>query len=502
LIDEAEIRDQFAIKKPIIYWLPILLILFLCGLFIHLQKLELSAEEPRRATVALEMIESGEYIVPHLYGIPYYNKPPLHNWLIAGTMQISNSRAEWTVRLPGILSYLLTGLLLFLAMRRFIDERVAIWSAVLYWFSADLLFYASIFSGELDLFFSLLIFANALCIFNIGNSPNKLIWWLLAYILLAAAVMTKSWIALHFHFFALIGWMLLRKSFKSFFSLAHLIGLCLFVVLLSAYFVTYNSEGNLKMLLLNSLVEAGSKVSEDGNGLWTNMLKRWISFPLTFLKITLPASLLLLLLLKNKSSALLKKNAFLAFSFLFVVVNIWPYWFFIELHDRYLYAFVPFVVVICVHIWSESRHFKKLRRFVIASLYIMAIGRILYNLFVMPALQDGELSQSYMYRDVCNQISEITSGQEVNLLYKAKEFPLPEYFFKDTGVERQPYIPYQIPYYLQRNTGKCPKLVSTTQSGQYYLIDQIELSKYKHLDSLFSFEEQWHGSTMVLCKHP
>ena len=54
--------------------------------FNHL--LELMAEEPRRSIIAIEMLKSGDFAIPHIYGEIYYNKPPLYNWLIAGSMAI------------------------------------------------------------------------------------------------------------------------------------------------------------------------------------------------------------------------------------------------------------------------------------------------------------------------------------------------------------------------------------------------------------------------------
>ncbi len=40
-------------------------------------------DEPRYAQVAREMLETGEWLVPHLNGIVYTEKPPLYFWLIA-----------------------------------------------------------------------------------------------------------------------------------------------------------------------------------------------------------------------------------------------------------------------------------------------------------------------------------------------------------------------------------------------------------------------------------
>ena len=39
-------------------------------------------DEPRYAEVAREMMETGDYLVPHLNGVVYPDKPPFFFWLI------------------------------------------------------------------------------------------------------------------------------------------------------------------------------------------------------------------------------------------------------------------------------------------------------------------------------------------------------------------------------------------------------------------------------------
>ncbi|MEO0811584.1 MAG: glycosyltransferase family 39 protein, partial [Myxococcota bacterium] len=65
---------------------PLLLALALITLVIYVYRLDFIPprwEEPRRCTVAFEMIERGNYAVPTVYNELYTKKPPLQNWLIA-----------------------------------------------------------------------------------------------------------------------------------------------------------------------------------------------------------------------------------------------------------------------------------------------------------------------------------------------------------------------------------------------------------------------------------
>ena len=45
----------------------------------------LDPDEGRYAEIPREMIESGDYITPHLNYVKYYEKPPLYYWLTAGS---------------------------------------------------------------------------------------------------------------------------------------------------------------------------------------------------------------------------------------------------------------------------------------------------------------------------------------------------------------------------------------------------------------------------------
>src|ERR1051326_6540835 len=71
---------------------------------------EIKSEEGRRILPAVAMLESGNYIVPHIGSDTYFSKPPLVNWLIAASFKISGIRDEWTARLPSVLSVLAVAL--------------------------------------------------------------------------------------------------------------------------------------------------------------------------------------------------------------------------------------------------------------------------------------------------------------------------------------------------------------------------------------------------------
>jgi 4-amino-4-deoxy-L-arabinose transferase-like glycosyltransferase len=52
---------------------------------------------------AVQMLESGKYLVPDVGTEPYLRKPPLVNWLVAGSVTLFGVRNEWAARLPSAL---------------------------------------------------------------------------------------------------------------------------------------------------------------------------------------------------------------------------------------------------------------------------------------------------------------------------------------------------------------------------------------------------------------
>ncbi len=76
----------------------------------RLGSLEIKSEEGRRVLPAVTMLETGNYIVPQVGSEPYLRKPPLVNWLVAGSFKLFGVRNEWAARLPSVLCVLAVAL--------------------------------------------------------------------------------------------------------------------------------------------------------------------------------------------------------------------------------------------------------------------------------------------------------------------------------------------------------------------------------------------------------
>ncbi len=65
-----------------------------------------------QAQIARNMLQSGDWVIAHLDGVPYIEKSPLVYWLMAGSMRLFGPR-DWAARIPVALAAILLGFLTF-----------------------------------------------------------------------------------------------------------------------------------------------------------------------------------------------------------------------------------------------------------------------------------------------------------------------------------------------------------------------------------------------------
>lgn len=88
-------------------------------------------DEPRFAEASREMLESGNWVVPHLNGQYRFDKPPLIYWLQAGSI-FWLGPSEMAVRLPSVLCATLTTGLLAWWGRRLAGDRAGLTAGLLW----------------------------------------------------------------------------------------------------------------------------------------------------------------------------------------------------------------------------------------------------------------------------------------------------------------------------------------------------------------------------------
>ena len=87
-------------------------------------------DEGRYSEIAREMIETGNWLVPHFWYLPHFDKPPMTYWLVAASMKLFGQN-EWAVRLPLALAGISGVWAVWLLGCSISGRRVGLWSALI-----------------------------------------------------------------------------------------------------------------------------------------------------------------------------------------------------------------------------------------------------------------------------------------------------------------------------------------------------------------------------------
>lgn len=115
-------------------WLQIAFLLGFCFViyFLNMGGWDLwNPDEPRYAQVAREMVDGGDWVLMHVNGKTYEDKPPLFFWLIAFSSFLWQGFSSFSVRFPSALFGTLTVLLTFFLGRKLFGSRTGFLSALI-----------------------------------------------------------------------------------------------------------------------------------------------------------------------------------------------------------------------------------------------------------------------------------------------------------------------------------------------------------------------------------
>lgn len=152
------------------------------------------------AQPAREMLETGDWIIPRMLGIPDTHKPPLTSWLIAIAIQLFGT-SEWAVRLPSVLAALATAVWLAFLAARWFGDRIGCLTGLIHLTMYHVLQFGRL--AESDIFLVLFV-ALAMGLFMLANlesqcgqRDDRWLPWAF-YLACGLAFMTKGLIGLAF----------------------------------------------------------------------------------------------------------------------------------------------------------------------------------------------------------------------------------------------------------------------------------------------------------------
>lgn len=152
----------------------------------------LNNNEGLYAEIAWEMVETGNWVIPHLNGVPYIEKPPLLYWLVALSFKILG-KSEFSARLVPALFGFLTSCSLYFFGQSFQKEAWGKYAAIILTTSCGFIVFSHMVFFDVALTFFLT--ASALSFYKFYQTERKK--YLYAFsILMAAAVLTKGFVAI------------------------------------------------------------------------------------------------------------------------------------------------------------------------------------------------------------------------------------------------------------------------------------------------------------------
>jgi 4-amino-4-deoxy-L-arabinose transferase-like glycosyltransferase len=343
-------------------------ILFLAVAYMsHLTFLEIDPrlDEIRRGLVSLEMMLSGNYLVPTLNGEPYLNKPPLYNWLLVLSYKTFGVN-EFALRFPVIVAIFWFGWLIYFFAAKYVSRKTAIIAALFFMTNGRILIYDSLV-GLIDILYSSIVYGSFMLVYHYGKKENWYKLFIYSYFLVVVGYLMKGFPSIVYQGFLLLVFFIMENKWKILFHRAHFAGIGVMVLLLGIYYFIYFNRVNLSPSELFTKIITESTVrtfKEDANW-FKDFGKHFPTYPLVFGYHYAPWTLLLLLIIRKNWLQTLKANRFIWFNSILFFSCFFIYWLSPYIIARYMFMLLPLCFTVAAYYYMEvSRSGDKIRQII------------------------------------------------------------------------------------------------------------------------------------------
>jgi 4-amino-4-deoxy-L-arabinose transferase-like glycosyltransferase len=201
----------------------ITLIVLVAGLFP-----ETTSDSAKYAAVSRNIFESGDLIHLKIHGEPYMQKPPLLFWFAAFFFKIFGV-SIFAFKLPNLLFSFLGCYSVYRLGILIYNKRTGIIAAILYTANESFLLYNMDVHTDL-LLTSFIIFATWQIAEYLNN--KNVLNFILGFIGLGLAMISKGFIGLIVPLFAIAGYLMVKRDFRAMFSLKWLAGIPVLIIIL------------------------------------------------------------------------------------------------------------------------------------------------------------------------------------------------------------------------------------------------------------------------------
>ena len=244
----------------------IFIAIFLFGIILYFPYIsgkEFQGEEGRRVLIALQMLESREYLIPQLFGEPYFNKPPLFNLALALFFKLTGDYSELTARALSALSIIFSALFLTFIWIKLLEaskERACL--SAYHYLLPGLIFLTipevidKALRAEIDAFYTMVITFGLYSWFYLHEIKGKRkVSFIVLGIFLGLGLLTKTFQALIFFYLAYIPYLFFQRRLREFFSFSHLLGIFTLGLVFLFWAIPVSQKMGLKPFLVAWLYE-------------------------------------------------------------------------------------------------------------------------------------------------------------------------------------------------------------------------------------------------------
>ncbi len=380
MIETLAQRAFAAISRRPVLLAVLTLALALPALLFNIGRMPLLVDEPIRALVALEMHFSGHFFSPTLQSFPYYNKPPLFNWLLIALFRLTGRQDEFILRLPTVVALLLYSAAIWRVLRPQLGGKVAFTVALAFATTGRVLFYDSFF-GLIDLWHAGLTWLAFMAVWHYGERGQWVRLFVITYALTAVGFLLKGVPSLVFQGIALLVYCLDTRQWRRLFGWQHVLGGLVLLTILGTYFFLYSRHNSLDVAL-KTLWSQSSQRTVAAQPL-AESVQYVLLFPFDFIKHFLPWTLLVLCLLRPGLRAAVWQQPSLRYNALLFVAVLPVYWLSPATIPRYLFMLVPLLLTVVIPLYYQMQPTHAWQTRVLDGLLLLAL--LLSSVLVLGA---------------------------------------------------------------------------------------------------------------------
>jgi 4-amino-4-deoxy-L-arabinose transferase-like glycosyltransferase len=195
-------------------------------------------DEGRYAEIGREMVASGDWLVPHLNGIPHFQKPPLLYWATAASIRVFGVN-EWGARVPSALAaFGVIALTYWIGLMLF-DRSTGVAAALVLLSSLEFFGCARLLTP--DMFMAFWITAAIACLIRFGKGGHRLWAWLF-FAAMGLGFLTKGPMAFVVPISAALSWQISRRRGPDPLRLPWLGGVALMLAIGLSWFIVLSVQ--------------------------------------------------------------------------------------------------------------------------------------------------------------------------------------------------------------------------------------------------------------------